>query len=256
MPITRDPGQGWDPQGYARHGGFVARYGEDLFDLLKPRRDERILDLGCGNGTLTRKLADLGCTVVGIDASPDQIGAARALGLDARVMDAQDLSFDAEFDAVFSNAALHWMPDQGAVLAGAFRALRPGGRFVAEMGGAGNVATLRAALIEALDRHGLDGAAADPWTFPTEAEQRARLEAVGFAVAGMWLFPRPTDLPDDIRGWLETFARSFLAPVPEADRPAFLDRIAAAVAPRLRKADGGWQADYVRLRFVASKPAP
>ena len=247
--------QSWDPVRYARNAGFVAALGEALIDLLKPLPGQRILDLGCGDGALTEKLAATGATVVGVDASEAQVAAARARGLDAWVMDGQALGFDGEFDGVLSNAALHWMLRPDAVIDGVWRALRPGGRFVAEMGGAGNVTKITRALVAALDRRGIDGRAALPWYFPTADQQRRRLAARGFEVLAAELFPRPTPLPGDVTAWLETFAESFTNRLPEAERPGFLREVATALAPELRDAAGTWIADYVRLRFIALKPA-
>lgn len=247
--------QRWDPARYASNAGFVAILGEPLLDLLKPVPGERVLDLGCGDGVLTAKLAESGVTVVGVDSSAEQIAAARARGLDARVMNGEALTFEAEFDAVLSNAALHWMRRPDAVIDGVWRALKPGGRFVAEMGGAGNVGRIVAALVAALDRRGLDGAAAVPWFFPDVADYRGRLAGRGFAVGTIELFTRPTPLPGDIVGWLQTFGESFTARLPEAERAGFLAEVAANLAPALRAADGSWTADYVRLRVTAAKPA-
>jgi trans-aconitate methyltransferase len=168
-------------------------------------------------------------------------------------MDGEALTFTDEFDAVFSNAALHWMKRADAVLAGVWRALLPGGRFVAECGGHGCVATIHAALLAALARRGIDGTAYDPWYFPTVEEYRGRLARRGFSVDSIALIPRPTPLPGDVVGWLETFAESFLVPVPVDDRPAFLAEVREALRPRLADADGRWTADYVRLRFAARK---
>ena len=254
-PVVPRRAQHWDPGRYQRNAGFVAELGAPLLDLLKPRRGERILDLGCGDGALTVRLIELGADVVAVDASAEQIAAARARGLDARVMDGQKLSFEAEFDGVLSNAALHWMLDPDAVIAGVWRALRPGGRFVAEMGGGANVGRVVAALAAALGRQDIDAAPLNPWYFPDDAEYRARLEAAGFVVDSIALIPRPTPLPGDVRAWLETFGESFLSAVPPESLGALLDEVADALRPDLLGADGIWRVDYVRLRVHAHKPA-
>ncbi len=171
------------------------------------------------------------------------------------VVDGQSLDFEAQFDAVFSNAALHWMVDADAVIDGVWRALKAPGRFVGEMGGAGNVERIRAALISALQARGLDGAAADPWFFPSPADYRRRLEAHGFSVRAIELIPRPTKLPGELADWLDTFGESFFALVPEAGRPAFKAEICDLLRPELCDDGGRWTADYVRLRFAADKPA-
>ena len=248
--------QSWDPQRYAQHARFVSDLGQPVLELLAARPGERILDLGCGDGILTAQLAAAGCRVVGVDASAEQIEAARARGLDVAVVDGEQLAFEPMFDAVFSNAALHWMKRADAVIAGVWRALVPGGRFVAECGGAGCVAAIEAALLAALARRGIDGRSVHPWYFPTVEEYSARLEARGFAVDSIALIPRPTPLPGDIFGWLETFAESFMSPIPNAERPAFLTEVRDALRPQLCDAAGRWTADYVRLRFKARKPVP
>jgi trans-aconitate methyltransferase len=249
MPQT----QTWDPDRYARNARFVSDLGAPVVELLAPRAGERILDLGCGDGALTVKLAAMGCHVVGVDASPAQIEAARKLGLEAHAMDAENLRFDSEFHAVFSNAALHWMRNPDKVIAGAHRALKSKGRFVAEMGGYGCVATIKNALVAALNRRGIDGEAASPWYFPTVEDYSHRLAKGGFAVTYIALIPRPTPLPGEVTAWLETFAESFTAPLPAPDRPAFLAEVQEALRPRLCDAEGKWTADYIRLRFSATK---
>lgn len=248
------PTQHWDPARYQRNAGFVAVLGEPVLELLAPRPGERILDLGCGDGALTLKLAAGGASVVAVDQSAEQVAAARAHGLDARVADGAALGFSGEFDGVFSNAALHWMLDPDAVIAGVQRALKPGGRFVGEMGGAGNVALVLTAALAALERRGIDGRAAVPWYFPTPAEYRAKLERGGFRVREIALFPRPTPIPGDIATWLETFGEAFVNRLEPAARAAYLAEIADALAPALRGPEG-WRVDYVRLRFAAEKPA-
>jgi SAM-dependent methyltransferase len=181
------------------------------------------------------------------------VEAARARGLDARVLDGEALPFEAEFDAVFSNAALHWMTRPGAVVEGVRRALRAGGRFVAECGGRGNVSRIEAALAGALRRRGRDAEDVNPWYFPGTEEYRRLLEAQSFEVTEMTLFPRPTPLPGDILEWLETFAGSFLSSVPGAERASFLEEVRDALRPGLCDAQGLWTVDYVRLRFAATK---
>jgi trans-aconitate methyltransferase len=249
------PTQHWDPDRYARNARFVADLGQPVVTLLAPQAGERILDLGCGDGALTRRLADIGASVVGVDSSAEMVAAARAAGLDARVMSGEALTFDSEFDAVFSNAALHWMRRPAAVIAGVWRALKSGGRFVGEFGGHGNVQHIKTALVAALDRRGLDGQAAVPWYFPTPDEYRGLLEAQGFRARVAELIPRPTPLPGDIVDWLENFAENFTRQVPVEERGVFLSEVAAALRPHLCNAEGVWSADYVRLRFAADKPA-
>jgi len=246
--------QSWDPDVYAKNARFVADLAAPVVALLAPRPGQRVLDLGCGDGVLTKQLAALGCEVVGVDASEALVRRAREHAVDARVMDGQALDFDAEFDAVFSNAALHWMKQADLAIAGAFRALREGGRFVAELGGRGCVETLHRALIAGLDARGHDGSAASPWYFPDADEYGARLAAAGFQVETIALIPRPTPLPGDVLGWLETFAESFTRVLPEAQRRGYLDEVREATRPQLCDATGAWTADYVRLRFAARKP--
>lgn len=246
--------QSWDPQSYQQNAAFVAKLGEPLLDLLEPAPGERILDLGCGDGALTVKLAEAGAEVLGIDFSEEQVAGARALGLDAEVGSGEELAFASEFDAIFSNAALHWMLRPDRVIDGVWRALKPGGRFVAEMGGAGNVQTIREALIAALERRGYDGEDAVPWYFPSPEEYRGKLESKGFAVPYIELIPRPTPLPGDLSGWLSTFGESFLSRLPERERPAMVEEVTAELKDKLSDGAGNWTADYVRLRFRAEKP--
>lgn len=252
----RDDGSGqrWDPERYARNARFVADMALPVVELLAPRAGERVLDLGCGDGALTGKIAAVGAEVIGLDASPEQVVAARARGLDARVGDGAGLDFAAEFDAVFTNAALHWMRQPDRVIDGVWRALKPRGRFVGEMGGHGNVAKITAVLVAALDRRGLDGQAAIPWYFPTPGDYRGKLETRGFKVDSIALIERPTPLPGDMAGWLATFAEPFTERLPAAERPALVAEVTAALRPALCDAEGRWTADYVRLRFAARKP--
>lgn len=243
--------QRWDAGRYARDARFVSDLGVPAAELLGPVSGLRILDLGCGDGALTERLAARGADVVAVDASESQVAAAAARGLDARVGDARRLGFENEFDAVFSNAALHWISPPEAVVQGVARALRPGGRFVGEFGGEGNVETIRRALISALNARGCDGEAADPWFFPSAARYRDVLRAGGFAVESIGLVPRPTPIPGDLGDWIETLAGSFLAVAPAARRGAVIADVRDAVRDSLQRPDGGWTVDYVRLRFAA-----
>lgn len=246
--------QDWNPSRYERNAAFVAEYGLEVVELLKPGPGERILDVGCGDGRLTQALVAAGSIVVGVDSSPQQVEAARKRGLDVRVTDAESLDFIEEFDAVFSNAALHWGKQPQKVIEGVWRALRPGGRFVGEFGAHGNVKTICGAIADALRDRGFDFAQQNPWYFPTAQEYRNHLEAVGFRISLIRAFERRTPLPGDILGWLETFAQCFLAPLPLADRHEFLEDVRDALRPHLQDSDGIWFADYVRLRFAATKP--
>lgn len=230
--------QTWNPERYARNARFVADLGMPVVELLAARQGECILDLGCGDGVLTLKLAAKGCHVIGVDGSMEQVSAACKLGLDCRVMDGESLSFQNEFDAV---------------IAGVARALRSGGRFVAEFEGHGCCAKIKLALVSALGRRGLDGEAAVPWYFPTVEEYSSHLVKGGFAISYIALIPRPTPLPGKLTDWLETFAESFTAKLPPADRAAYIAEVQETLRPQLCDAAGKWTADYVRLRFSATK---
>lgn len=250
--------QRWNAAGYAEHAHFVPELGQPVLDLLNPRPGEKILDLGCGDGVLSEKLIALGANLVGIDGSAEMIEAARKRGVDARLMDATRLSFDREFDAVFSNAVLHWIKnDPDAVIAGVRRALKPGGRFVGEFGGHGCVAAITVALLSALERRGVENPArAIPWYFATAADYRSRLTQGGFTVEYIALIPRPTPLPTGMKGWLQVFALPFSGLLPEQDRDAFLDDAVELLRPVLCDEQGNWTADYTRLRFAARLPIP
>ncbi len=246
--------QRWDPDAYARNARFVSELGAPVADLLAPTSGERILDVGCGDGALTERFRTAGCVVVAIDSSPEQVWAALERGLDARIIDACELEFETEFDAVFSNAVLHWIGDADRVISGVWRALKPGGRFVGEFGGDGCVASIRQAFGAALAARDIDVASVDPWYFPTADQYRHRLESCGFLLDSIQLFPRPTPLPGDVTHWLQLFAQPFLEAVHDDRRQALLEEVRTALEPQLRHADGVWVIDYVRLRFAATRP--
>jgi trans-aconitate methyltransferase len=246
----------WDAEAYDRTVSIVTRLGASVLDLLAPGPGLRVLDLGCGTGHLTAQIAAAAADVIGLDAAPSMIQRARALypHLRFEVARGEDFALDAPVDAVFSNAALHWMTQPAAVAACVARALVPGGRFVAEMGGKGNVATVVAALRQALAEEGVPPAAQpQPWYFPSIPEHAALLEQAGFEVTYMHLFDRPTaldDCPEGPADWVRLFGGAFLAAVPPARRDAVAARVSALVRPALYR-DGHWFADYRRLRFVA-----
>ncbi|QDT37805.1 class I SAM-dependent methyltransferase [Stratiformator vulcanicus] len=247
--------QRWNPDRYRTNAGFVAdELGSPVLDLLDPQPGERILDLGCGDGALAERIVARGATVVGVDSSAEQIAAARAKGLDAHVRSATELGDDSEFDAVFTNATLHWIADHDAVLRGVAKALKPGGRFVGEFGGEGNVVGIVDALSAELRSRGIDSKKLNPWHFPSPDVFRGRLDSHRFEVVSLDHFPRPVELPTDIIGWLETFGESFAKALPVAEREGFLRAVADRSEPELRRDDGVWIADYVRLRFAAHKP--
>ena len=238
----------WDAADYSRVGAFVAELGGAALDLLDPSAGERILDVGCGEGTLTRKIIERGATVLGIDNSPEMIDAARGNGVDALLLEAADMQFFAEFDAAFSNATLHWVLAKEQAARAIFRALKPGGRFAGEMGGQGNLRKLRDALDEELIIRGyVPPIEASNW-YASPEEFAAVYEAAGFRELDARLIERPTPIDHGVAAWVMTFRKGWLdcAAVPEGERPD----IAAAVADRV----GSNIADYVRLRFIMRKP--
>ena len=239
----------WDPADYAKVGGFVAELGQAALDLLDPQPGEHILDVGCGDGTLTVKIVERGATVTGIDNSLEMIGAAREKGLDARLMDAADMKFSESFDAAFSNATLHWVLEKEQAARAIFRALKSGGRFAGEMGGEGNIRKLREALDEELIIRGYaPPVEAGNW-YASPEEFAAVYEAAGFCEIDARLIERPTPLDHGVAAWVTTFRKGWLdrAQVPEEERTD----IATAVAGRF----GSDIADYVRLRFIMRKSA-
>ena len=238
----------WDAAEYARVGGFVAELGGAALDLLDPQSGERILDVGCGEGTLTKKIIERGATVLGVDNSPEMIAAARANGIDAVLMDVADMTFSSEFDAAFSNATLHWVLEKEQTARAIFRALKAGGRFAGEMGGEGNLKKLREALDEELIIRGyVPPVEASNWYASPDAFE-AVYEKAGFDHIDARLLERPTPIEHGVAVWVTTFRKGWLdrAKVPEGERA----EIAAAVADRL----GSNVADYVRLRFIMRKP--
>jgi trans-aconitate methyltransferase len=246
-------GQTWNASQYAANGRFVADLAKGVVDLLAPQAGERILDLGCGDGALTEQIAAYGALVTACDASASMLASANERGLNTVAADMRALPFQSEFDAVFSNAALHWVTDLDAVASGVHRALKPGGRFVAEMGGLGNIAAIRTALQAVFAAYGIDAETQAASRYPSREEMRGILEGAGLTVQSMEVIPRPTLLKSGMEQWLRTFRNALFNSLAEDDKQVALDRTVALLKPSLCDADGVWWGDYVRLRFHATR---
>jgi SAM-dependent methyltransferase len=260
MPLVRrnccwrgQVAQTWDPKAYGQNGAFVHGLAGGALEWLAAQPGEYILDLGCGDGQLTQRIAAAGARVAGVDASPEMVAAARARGIAADEGRAEALPYpDQAFDAVFSNAALHWVHGQDAMMEQVRRVLKPGGRFVAEMGGHGNIAAIRVAFMAVLARHGMENREEDENYYPTTDEYSRRLAQHGFSVERMALIPRPTALgANGMSGWFRTFRRGVLETLPDGLRETVIEETAALLAPALCDREGNWTGDYVRLRFIA-----
>ena len=248
----------WDPALYDSKHSFVWKYGLELIELLAPQRGERILDLGCGTGHLTRQIALSGASVTGLDISEAMIEQARQNYPDLEFVkaDAAAFAFSQPFDAVFSNAALHWMTRPEAVVECIARALQPGGRFVAEFGAKGNIAAIHNALRHALRALDLRRDKEwNPWYYPSVGEYASLLERQGLSVRYATLFDRPTPLEEGERGlrlWLEMFAGEVLDPLAPKQREEVMRSVEEQLRPT-RFRDGAWCADYTRIRVVARR---
>ncbi|MBD2105071.1 trans-aconitate 2-methyltransferase [Leptolyngbya sp. FACHB-261] len=250
--------QQWNASLYESDHAFVWQYGGNLIELLAPQLGEHILDLGCGTGQLTAEIAALGAKVVGIDHAPTMVEKAQANypQLKFAVADATDFSLAEPFDAVFSNAVLHWIQEPEKVIRCIWQALKPGGRFVAEFGGLGNVKAITTALTDVLTATGyVENATLNPWYFPSIGEYTTLLEKQGFEVSYASLFDRPTPLKDHkagIQNWLKMFASRFFQGIPEEQQPSILQVIENQLRPVLYR-DETWFADYRRLRVIAQR---
>jgi trans-aconitate methyltransferase len=241
----------WNVEDYAAHGRFAADHGGLLLEMLGAQPDEHILDLGCGDGALTKKIADLGCKVTGLDSSPQLAASARKLGLHVVESDVYDMGFSSEFDAVFSHGALHWMKDADCAIGRVAQALRPKGRFVAAMSGHNSIRPLHEALIGELDRRGYDGQSANPWYFPTAEDYAARLGAAGFEVEYIDMSPDPILLPGDVMVWLVALGSCFTAALPEEERADYLQCVRQRIETHACEAGGRLTAGAFPLRFKA-----
>jgi 2-isopropylmalate synthase len=243
----------WNANEYIKHASFVPSFTGDVMSLLDPQPQEKILDVGCGDGELTFKLKEKDCNVIGIDASESMVASTKNRGVEAYIMDGHYLNFEAEFDAVFSNAALHWLKQPEQVIQGVYAALKPHGRFVAEMGGAGNIAALLQAMQSVFQEHSEFGEFKNPWYFPAVEEYQQLLEQAGFVVNYIELIPRPTPLASGIEKWLEIFAEGIIRHLTAEQKSRFLIVVREKLSDVLYTEKDGWVADYVRLRFKAVK---
>jgi 2-isopropylmalate synthase len=245
--------QNWNASEYVKHASFVPTMANDVVGLLSPKEGEAILDIGCGDGELTQKLQDKGCSVIGVDASPSMIEMAKSRGIESYVIDGHNIAYQNEFDAVFSNAALHWMTQPDKVIKGAYLALKQNGRFVAEFGGKGNISALLKAMQEVFEENIDFGQFHMPWFFPSVEEYQVLLEQAGFHVKYIELIARPTPLKSGVEKWLEIFAEGITSHLRQEQRTAFLRSVKGKLLSVLYTENNGWVADYVRLRFEATK---
>jgi trans-aconitate 2-methyltransferase len=253
------PENQWASALYESKHSFVWRYGADCLELLSPQLGDRILDLGCGTGQLTHEIAKHGAIAIGIDKAPTMISQARQNypNLQFEVADATDFHFEQPFDAVFSNATLHWIKEPERVISCIWQALKPGGRFVAEFGGKGNVNAIATAITKVLEAQGYPvKPELNPWYYPSIGEYTTLLEKQGFSVTYATLFERPTALEDGEKGlknWLEMFvANSFLQQILKNKHLSVIQDIENQLRPQLYR-DGTWYVDYIRIRVVARK---
>lgn len=252
--LNQTPLKTWSASDYAANARFVADLaGPAMLDLLGAKPGERILDLGCGDGALTQKIAAAGAQVVGVDGDPDMVRAAKALGLDAHVVNGEALTFGPQFDAVFTNAALHWMTHPHKVADGVFKALKPGGRYVGEFGGFGNIAGVQSGARAVMALNGYNLEPTLPHYYPTPDDFAAVLSQAGFVDIEAHLIPRPTQLPTGLKGWLNTFGDALLPGIPSDQHSRLIGEICTFLKPILSTPDGTWYADYIRLRFSARK---
>lgn len=242
----------WNADQYNKHADFVSNLALPVVDLLAPRAGERILDLGCGDGTLAVEIEKVGAKVVGVDLSGNMVAKTKEKGIEAYVMSATELPYEDEFDAIFSNAVLHWVKEPDVAIERIYRGLKPGGRFIAEFGGCGNIKYLTDAMQAVFDGDKSHGRFNNPWYFPDVTEYRAKLEARGFKVDYIELIPRPTKV-DDIANWLDIFANGIISHLDDAEQQRFKQQVRTILESKIYSEQDGWVADYVRLRLKVEK---
>jgi len=233
--------------------GIITEFGTTIIKRLNPKQGEKILDVGCGTGVLTREIAECGCEVVALDVDAAMIEAAKARGVDARVVDGTELSEDEMFDAAVSNAVLHWMGDKYTIIRGVWHHLKPCGRFIADCGADGCLRIVREGLKGALTKRGIDYKARMPWNFCEYNETQQILKAQGFKVQYIARVDKPIKLHGALKDWLKVCAVDFMDGLSEEEKDAVYSEVEAYCKPMLFK-NGSWYLDYVRLRFEAIKP--
>jgi len=242
----------WNAQKYNKHASFVSALALPVVELLNPKPNEKILDLGCGEGTLALEIERYGAKVVCVDLSEDMVERTKEKGLEAKVMSATHMPFVEEFDAVFSNATLHWIKESQEAVENIHRALKVGGRFVAEFGGDGNIHYIENAMREVFSKHPKYGKFDDVWFFPSTNDYQEMLEKQGFEVGYIERIPRPTPI-DDIANWLAVFTNGFTEHLNEHDQASFRAEVRDILKSKIYSKEQGWVADYVRIRVEAFK---
>lgn len=242
----------WNATKYNKHADYVSNLGMPVIDLLDPQKNERILDLGCGEGTLASKIQKFDTEVIALDLSADMVEKTKAKGIEAYVMSATELKFKNEFDAVFSNAVLHWVKERNTAISKIHTALKNGGRFIAEFGGYENIKYLTDAMQEVFNNNPEYGRFNNPWYFPKDTEYKKLLESNGFKVEYIEIIPRPTQI-DDILNWLTVFANGIVSHLSKEQQKNFKNEVREILKPKIYTEENGWVADYVRLRLKAIK---
>ena len=242
----------WNADAYGQHGRFISRMGLELLQWLDPGQSETILDAGCGDGFVTQRLAGMCDHVIGIDASPDMIAAARAKGLDARCLDIATMPFEGHFDAVFSNSVLQWISNPSPAIGAIARALKPGGRFVADLGALGNLAAVLTALGAAGQKHGGNRELANPFFAPTGDEFSSLLKRYGFIIDRLEVEPRITPAETSLMNWISTIFHPFFDQFDDSIRSSVRSEVENLLKPVLCDTGGRWYVDHVRLRVRAT----
>ncbi|MDQ7047397.1 MAG: methyltransferase domain-containing protein [Sulfurovum sp.] len=242
----------WNADKYNKHADFVSNLAFPVIELLNPKENEKILDLGCGDGTLAVEIEKFNAQVIAVDLSESMVAKTQEKGIQASVMSATELTFQKEFDAVFSNAVLHWVKDSDKSIKKIFSSLKPKGRLIAEFGGYGNIKFLTDAMQKVFNEHKEFGTFNNPWNFPKNTDYKQLLEDNKFNVEYIELIPRPTKI-DDISNWLDIFANGIISHLTQEQQSVFKQEVREILKPKIYSEKDGWVADYVRLRLKAYK---